>query len=220
VSISGCHWSYPTSVFIPSTTMPRRDVEVPGQAVNRRRDFASNRPLSIWFGVTGAGPSPIGRPLAALATDRVLVEGGHRGLNGLHGWEIPIITSASLPGSKTPGPGPLEDRQPFQERAPDGLRVPLDPSGKRGLQRPQQQVHADVMGRGRNEDGNVLRQEDRGDQSARLTGDGLIETLRREMSSFVVRQQGNPPIARESQLVAIAGLVRSLDGLSVAAHRR
>ncbi len=31
VSISGCHWSYPTSVWIPSTTRPRQVVEVPGQ---------------------------------------------------------------------------------------------------------------------------------------------------------------------------------------------
>jgi hypothetical protein len=30
VRISGCHWSYSTSVLIPSTIMPRLDVEVPG----------------------------------------------------------------------------------------------------------------------------------------------------------------------------------------------
>ena len=192
MSISGCHWSYPTRVFIPSTTMQRRDVEVPGQAVNRRRDFESNGPLSLSFGVTGAGPSPIGRPLAELATDRVLVDVVHRGLNGLQGSEIPIITSAFLPGSKTPGPGPLEDRQPSQERAPYGLRVPLDPSGKRGLQRFQQQVHADVMGRGRNEDVNVLRQEDRGDPPARWTADGMIETFRREMSSLTEQRSSLP----------------------------
>jgi hypothetical protein len=110
VSISVCHWSYPTSVFIPPTAIQRLDVEVPGQAVNRRRDFESNGPSSIVFGVTGAGPSPLGRPLAALETDRVLVAVGHRGLNGLHGWEIPIIPSAFLPELKTLGPGPLDGR--------------------------------------------------------------------------------------------------------------
>ena len=59
VSISGYYWSYPTCVFIPPTAMPRRDVEVPAQAVNRRRDFASNGHLSVVFGVTGAGPSDV-----------------------------------------------------------------------------------------------------------------------------------------------------------------
>jgi hypothetical protein len=200
--------------------MQRRGVEVPGQAVNRRRDFASNGSLSIVFGVTGAGPSPPGRPLAALETDGVLVDVGHRGLNGLHGWEIPILPSVLLPESKTLGPGRLEDHQPFQERAPYGLPVFRESSGKRGLPRVPQQVHSEVVGRGRNEDGNVLRQEDRGDPPARWTADGRIETFRREMSPLVVRQEGNPPIARESQLVAVAGLGRSLDGLSLAAHGR
>jgi hypothetical protein len=67
---------------------------------------------------------------------------------------------------------------------------------------------------------NVLRQEDRGDEPARLTVDGMIKTFRQEMSPFIVGPEWNPPIARESQLVAIAGLVRSLDGLSMAAHGR
>jgi hypothetical protein len=57
VKISGCHWSYPTSVFIHSTTMQMLAVEVPGQAVNRRRDFEWNCPLSILLVVTGVGPS-------------------------------------------------------------------------------------------------------------------------------------------------------------------
>jgi hypothetical protein len=140
--------------------------EVPGEAVNRRRDYGSNGSLSILLVMAGAGPSPIGRRLAELATDWVLVDVGHRGLNGLHGAEIPIITSAFLPESKTPNPGPLQDRQAFQERAPHRLQVPLDPSGKRGLQRFQEEVHADVMGRGLNEDVDVLRHENVGDQPA------------------------------------------------------
>ena len=74
------------------------------------------------------------------------------------------------------------------------------------------------MGRGLNEDVHVLRHEDIGDQPARLTVDGMIKAFRQEMSPFVVCQEWNPPIARESQLVAIAGLVKSLDGLSMAAH--
>jgi hypothetical protein len=45
----------------------------------------------------------------------------------------------------------------------------------------------------------------------------MIKTFRQEMSTFVVREKGNPPVARESQLVAIAGLVKSPDGLSMAA---
>ena len=76
------------------------------------------------------------------------------------------------------------------------------------------------MGRGLNEDVNVVRHEDIGDEPARLTMDGLIKTFRQEMSAFVVDQEWNPPIARESQLVAIAGLVKSVDGLSMAAHGR
>ena len=110
VSISGCHWSYPTSVFIHSTNIQRLDVEVPGQAVNRRRDFESTCPLSILFVVTGAGPSPIGRPFAELPTHRVLVDVGNPAFNGLHGPEVAIITSAFLPESKTVGSGPLQDR--------------------------------------------------------------------------------------------------------------
>ncbi len=111
VSIYGCHWSYSTSVFlIDSTYMQRLDGEVPGQAVNRRTDFESTCPLSILFIVTGAGPSPIGRPFAEVPTDRVLVDGGNRGFHGLHGPEVPIITSAFLPESKPVGSGPLQDR--------------------------------------------------------------------------------------------------------------
>ena len=79
VSIYGCHWSYPTSVFfMDSTNMQRLNGEVPGQAVNRRTDFESTCLSSILFVVTGAGPSPIGRPFAELPTDRVLVDGGNR----------------------------------------------------------------------------------------------------------------------------------------------
>jgi hypothetical protein len=110
VSISGCHWSYPTRGFIHSTTRQRRDVQVPGQAVNRRSDFESTCPLSIWFVVTDAGPSPIGRAFAVLPTDRDLVDGGNRGFHGLHGPQVPIITSAFLRESKTVGSGPLPDR--------------------------------------------------------------------------------------------------------------
>ena len=76
------------------------------------------------------------------------------------------------------------------------------------------------MGRGLDEDVNVVRHEDIRDQPARLTVDGMIKTFRQEMSPFVVGPEGNPPVARESQLVAIAGLVKSLDGLSMAAHGR
>ena len=53
-----------------------------------------------------------------------------------------------------------------------------------------------------------------------MTVDGKIKTFRQELPPFVVGQEWNPPIARESQLVAIAGLVKSLDGLSMAAHGR
>ncbi len=76
------------------------------------------------------------------------------------------------------------------------------------------------MGRGLNEDVNVVRHEDIGDEPARLTVDGKIKTFRQESSPLVVRQEWSPPRARESQLVAIAGLVKSLDGLSMAAHGR
>jgi hypothetical protein len=78
----------------------------------------------------------------------------------------------------------------------------------------------DVVGRGLNKDVNVLRHEDRGDEPARLTVDGKIKTFRQEMSPLVVGPEWNPPRARASQLVAIAGLVKSLDGLSMAAHGR
>ena len=40
-----------------------------------------------------------------------------------------------------------------------------------------------------------------------MTVDGKIKTFRQELPPFVVGQEWNPPIARESQLVAIAGLV-------------
>jgi hypothetical protein len=45
-----------------------------------------------------------------LPPDRVLVDVGNRGFNGLHRSEVPIITSAFLPESKTVGSGPLQDR--------------------------------------------------------------------------------------------------------------
>ena len=84
----------------------------------------------------------------------------------------------------------------------------------------QEQVDSEVMGRGLNEDVNVLRHEDMGDEPARTAVDGLIQTFRQEMPPLVVRQEWNPPIARESQLVTIARLVKSLDGLSMAVHGR
>ena len=74
------------------------------------------------------------------------------------------------------------------------------------------------MGRGLNEDVNVVRHEDIGDYPARLNVDGKIKTFRQELPPFVVGQEWNPPRSRESQLVAIAGLVKSLDGLSLAAN--
>jgi hypothetical protein len=146
------------------------------------------------------------------------VDVGNSGFNGLHGPEVSIITSAFLPESKTLGSGPLQDREPFQQRTSHRFQESLDASRKRGLQRFQEQVHADVMGRGLNEDVNVLRHEDIGDQPARLTVDSMIETFRQEMLPFVVGQERNSPEARESQLVAIAGLVKSPDGLTMAAH--
>ena len=93
--------------------------------MDRRRDFESTRPLAILFVVTGTGPSPIGRPFAQLPTDRILVDVGNRGFNGLHRSEVPIITSAFLPESKNLGSWPLQDREPFQQRAPDSFQEPL-----------------------------------------------------------------------------------------------
>jgi hypothetical protein len=148
------------------------------------------------------------------------VIGGDRGFDGLHGPEVPIRTSAFSPESKTVGTGPLRGRQPFQRRAPDGFQEPLDASGRRGLLRSQGQVHADVMGRGLDEVVDAVRHGDRADEPARLIVDGLIKAFHQEMSPSVVRPEWNPPISRRSQLVAFAGLVRSLDGLSMAARGR
>jgi hypothetical protein len=50
--------------------------------------------------------------------------------------------------------------------------------------------------------------------------EGMIKAFRQEISPFVVSRERNLPRARESQLVAIAALMRSLDGLSMAAHGR
>ena len=66
--------------------------------MNRRREFER---AFVLFVIPGAGPSPIGWPLAKLATNGVLVDVGDRGLNGLHGPEVPIVTSAFLLESKT-----------------------------------------------------------------------------------------------------------------------
>jgi hypothetical protein len=83
--------------------------------------------------------------------------------NGLHRQEVTIVMSAFLPESKTSASGPLPDRQPFQQRALDGLQEPLDASGKRGLQRFQEKIYARVTGHGLNEDVDVFRHEDIGD---------------------------------------------------------
>ena len=56
-----------------------------------------------------------------LATNEVLVDVGDRGFNGFHGPEVPIVTSAFLPESKTLDSRPLSNRQAFQQRAPFGL---------------------------------------------------------------------------------------------------
>ncbi len=203
-----------------STNTRRLHVKVPGEPVNRRRDFESAGPLFSLFVVTGARPSPIGRPLAQVPTDRVLVDVGHRGFNGLHRSEVSIIASPFLPESKTLRSGAFQNRQPFQQRAPSGFQESLDASRKRGLERFQEQVYTDVIGRRLNEDVNVLRHEDIGDQPARLTVERIIKAFRQEMAPFVVRQEWNAPVARERQLVAIARLVKSLDGFSMVVHAR
>ena len=76
------------------------------------------------------------------------------------------------------------------------------------------------MGCGLNKDMDVLWHENIGDQSARLSVDGMIGAFRQEVSPFVVRQERHPAVAREGQLVAITGLMKSPDGLSMAAHGR
>ena len=43
----------------------------------------------------------------------------------------------------------------------------------------------------------------------------MVKTFRKEMPPFVVGQEWHPPSAQESQLVAIAGHMRTLDGLSM-----
>ena len=77
--------------------------------MNRRRFFESNGPLPVLLVVTGTGPPPIGRPFAEMATDGVIVDVRNRSFNGLPGSEIPIITSAFPPESKTVDSGPLAD---------------------------------------------------------------------------------------------------------------
>ena len=114
----------------------------------------------------------------------------NRGFNRLHGPEVPIITSPFLPKTKTVDSGPLQDRETFQERTPDRFQEFLDASGKRCFQRFQEQVRAEVVGHRLNEDVNVLRHEDRGDQPARLTEDGLIEAYRQEISSAAHGRRG------------------------------
>jgi hypothetical protein len=147
------------------------------------------------------------------------VDVSDRRFNGLHGPEVPIITSAFLPESKTSGSGPLQDSQPFQQqRALDVFHEPLDTPGKRGLQSLQEQIDAAVTGLGLNADVDVFRHEDIRGLPARLTVDGILKTFRQQMPPVVVRQEWNPPIARLGQLVAVARLVKSLDGLSMAAH--
>jgi hypothetical protein len=139
VSTSGCHWFVVAIVSgIRSTTGQRLDVEVPGQPVDRRRAFASRGPLAVVLVVAGAGPSPIGRPLAELSTDQVIVDVGPGGFHGRHCAEVPIV-AAFLPASKAVDPGPLADGPPPQQRASIGFQTPLDPRGERGLDRLQQQ---------------------------------------------------------------------------------
>jgi hypothetical protein len=52
----------------------------------------------------------LGCYFAELPADRVFVDVGNRGLNGLQGSEVPIITSAFWPESKTGVSRPLQDR--------------------------------------------------------------------------------------------------------------
>ena len=163
--------------------------------MNRRRFSESHDPLPVLLVVTGTGPSPIGRPFAEMATDGVIVDVRNRSFNGLPGSEIPIITSAFLPESKTVDSGPLADGQPFQERTPNILQSSLDSSGKRGLDRLPQQVDSDIMGSGRNKDMNVLWHENVSDQSARLSEESPVETFGQELSPFVVPQERQPAVA-------------------------
>ncbi len=72
-----------------------------------------------------------------------------------------------LPESNTVDSRPLQHLWAFFQRAPSGLKESLDSSRKPGLQRSQDQVDSEVMGRGLNEDVNVLRHEDIGDSPAR-----------------------------------------------------
>ncbi len=220
VLISGCHWSYSTSVFdsIHLRVLPSLKKNVPGQSVNRRRGFQFGGSASVLIVVTAAGPAPIDGPFAELTSNRVLVDVVDRGLNRLLGSKVPIISTPFLPESKAVDSRPFADHKFRQERVAVVFQAFLDSSRKGGLQRLEEQVDPYVVGRRLNENVNVIGHEDIGDQSASLALGGKVKALREESSPIVVRQKRHPTITRECQLVAITGLMEPLDGLPIAVH--
>ncbi len=198
--------------------LPSLEQKVPGQSVNGRRGFQSDGSLSALVVVADARPAPVGGPFAELASNRVLVDVADRSLNGPLGSKVPIITTPFLPESKAVNSGPFADREFRQKRVTVVFQAFLDSSRKGGLERLQEQVDPDVVSRRLNEDMNMLGHEDIGDQSTSLALDGKVEALRQKTTPIVVGQEGHPPITRERQLVAIAGLMRPLDGLPMAVH--
>ena len=75
--------------------------------MDRRRTVESQLCLAVLLVVTRAGPPPIGRSIAESSADRVLVDVGDGGLDGLHRREVPIVAPAFLPETEA------SDSEPF-----------------------------------------------------------------------------------------------------------
>ena len=74
------------------------------------------------------------------------------------------------------------------------------------------------MSRRVEEEVDVLGHEDERDEPKAVTGDGPVDALREHPSPPFVGQQGHTAVAREGQLVAVAGSVDAADGLVLRRH--
>ena len=138
--------------------------------------------------------------------------------DGLSGPQVAIITAALLPESKAEDAGPFPDDQPLQQRAIGFFQESPHAGRERPFDRLEQQVDSGFTGRRSDEQMDMLGHEDIRDQAAPLADPGPLDRLGQQSPPMVIGQERHPPIRREGEFVAVAGLVESTDGFPVSAH--
>jgi hypothetical protein len=138
--------------------------------------------------------------------------------NGGFGPQVPVVPAPLLPESEALDAWSLANRQLVEERTPRRGERLLDPEREGPLDRLEQQVEPRLMNRRIHEQVDVLGHEDEGDEVEVVPSDGAIHALGKHPLPIIACQQGHPAIARERDLVEVAGFVEAADCLMIGRH--